>query len=468
MVSIEELEEFHPETRPRNDIGASTLFGEIFRESLIYVIESKSFYVYNGKFWEKDTDDLKTHEMAKTFALSILNYFNSEKYGNEDAAKWYAKYLAREKRVKLISDARSIDPKHLDHFDKQPYLFNCQNCTVNLATGAMTKHDPADYITKMSNVWYDPDAKSKEFEKFISDIMEGDSGMIGYLQEALGYSLTSATFLECFFITYGATTRNGKGTLDGTMMHMLGDYAKAANYETFESKKFKSSGGASEDVARLAGARYVSVSEPSAGMVLDASLVKRLSGNDVITARHLYESSFDFVASFKLWINTNYLPIVPDETVFKSNRIHLIPFNRHFSDKEQDKGLKSRLKKKEHISGAFNWCMEGFQRMAGKGKLEQPESVIEELFKYQEDNDKVGEFLNECCVCSIDANKRETMTKVYKAYKWWMTENGYKGIMTKKNLKKALVNKGIEVRAYQGQDRVFGRELTDIVPSHVI
>lgn len=49
------------------------------------------------------------------------------------------------------------------------------------------------------------------------------------------------------------------------MMHLLGDYAATASYETFESKKYKSGSGASEDLARLAGARYVSCNEPPDG-----------------------------------------------------------------------------------------------------------------------------------------------------------------------------------------------------------
>lgn len=467
MLSVEELEKFKPERRPRNDIGASTLFNDIYRSSLIYVIESKSFYFYNGKFWEKDVDDLHAHEKAKEFAVSLTNYFSDKEHENEDALKWYARYFPREKRVRLVNDVKSIDPKNMSMFDKQPILFNCQNCTVNLATGEGKPHDPMDYITHISNVWFDPDAISIDFENFVADIMEEDRYLIEYLQECLGYSLSGSTFLECFFITYGATTRNGKGTLDGTMMHLLGTYAKAANYETFESRKYKSGSGASEDVARLAGARYVSVSEPAFGMVLDGSLIKRLSGNDVITARRLYEGSFDFIASFKIWINTNHLPVVPDETVFSSGRLQLIPFNKHFGEAEQDRGLKAKLKKRENISGIFNWCMQGFQRMATNGRLKQPETVIKELFKYQEDNDKVGEFLNDCCVKAIEENNKITMTRVYKAYKWWMNENGYKGILAKKNLKKALVSRGIKTGIYDHQEQVFGRELTDIIPKNV-
>lgn len=127
----------------------------------------------------------------------------------------------------------------MEVFNEHPYLFNCQNCTVNLVTGDMHLHTPDDFLNKISNVWYDPDAKSKDWEKFISDIMENDAELIEYIQKCLGYSISAATFQECFFTAYGKTTRNGKGTLDGTIQHMLGDYARAADPATFESKNIK-------------------------------------------------------------------------------------------------------------------------------------------------------------------------------------------------------------------------------------
>ena len=171
-----------------------------------------------------------------------------------------------------------------------------------------------------------------------------------------------------------------KGTLNNTMLHMLGDYGKAAPYEVFESKKYKTNGGASEDLARLAGSRYVSVSEPAEGITLDSALIKTLSGNDRVTARNLYENSFEFTATFKIWINTNHLPVIPDDTVFKSGRVQLIPFNKHFSEEEQDRGLKARLTSRANIAGAFNWCMKGFQLMAEKGGLTIP-AIIRKRWK---------------------------------------------------------------------------------------
>lgn len=463
MIPVEDLEKIQPERYPRNDIGTSNLFSTVWESVLIYVPERKGFFVYDGKVWKKDIDDLQTHELAKEFVLSIMEYFRQKEPDNDEAIKYYSKYLTRDKRNRLINDTRSINPVKADTFDKQAYLFNCQNCTVNLATGGVHAHDPTDYLTKISNVWYDPEAESEDFENFIKTIMQGDSELIEYIQRALGYSLSAATFQECFFITYGATTRNGKGTLNNTMIYMLGDYAKTAPYEVFESKRYKSSGGASEDIARLAGSRYVSVSEPAEGITLDSALIKTLSGNDTITARYLYENSFEFIASFKIWINTNHLPAIPDDTVFKSGRVQLIPFNKHFSEEEQDRGLKARLTKKENISGAFNWCMKGFQLMAEEGGLKVPDVIKREVEKYREDNDRIGEFLKECFVVEDMGGKSKVkMSIVYKIYCNWCKDNGYKA-WNKKNFKNKLGER-VSIQPYIGQDCIFGYSIEPNIP----
>lgn len=463
MISVEELEKLRPEKYPRNDIGTSNLFSTVYSSALVYVPERKSFFVYDGKVWKKDIGDLETHEFAKEFVLSIMEYFRQKEEDNEEVLKHYSKYLSRDKRKKLIDDTKSIKPISIDQFDKQPYFVNCLNCTVNIATGEYHSHDPADYLTSLSNVWYDPNAKSEDFENFIDSIMEGNRDLIEYLKRALGYSISSATFQECFFITYGRTTRNGKGTLNSTIMHMLGDYAKTASYEVFESKKYKSNSNASEDIARLAGARYVSVSEPEEGMTLNSSLIKTLSGNDRITARYLYENSFEFVASFKLWINTNHLPAIPDDTVFKSGRVQLIPFNKHFNQSEQDKGLKARLIKKENISGIFNWCMKGFQLMAEEGGLKIPEIIKKEIEKYQENNDRIGEFLQECFTADLEGKHREKLSKVYRVYAHWCKENGYK-VLNKKNFKNKMCER-ISVDSYRGQDHLVGYYINQEIPA---
>lgn len=464
MLSLEEIKNIEPEKYQRNDIGTSKLFLKCYENKVIYVTERKAFFVYTGKRWELDTEDLKVHELAKDFALAMMNYFKEIAQENDEILKYYSSYCRRERRVKLIQDAKSINPVSFEIFDRQPYLFNCQNCTVDLVTGNAHEHSADDYLSMISNVEYVQGAKSPEFEKFVNEVMEGNQEMIDYLKRSLGYSLSAATFQECFFITYGNTTRNGKGTLNSVMVHLLGDYAKSANYESFANKKYASSGTtASEDIARLSGARYVAVSEPAEGMVLDAALIKKLSGNDTLTARNLYEKSFEFVAAFKIWINTNHLPIIRDLSVFDSERLQLFSFNRHFAPDEQDRGLKARLTSKENISGAFNWCMEGFQLMAAEGGIKMPKSIRKEIDAYRDDNDIITEFLADCFVDDYDASHTEKFSAVYRLYSNWCKDSGYLALGKKRFKTKLFEHMGIK-RGTDNVDLVVGYAVKEDIP----
>lgn len=98
-----------------------------------------------------------------------------------------------------------------------------------------------------------PEATSELWERFIDDVTQGDKDTAIYLQKAMGYGLTGDTSEECFFTLYGATTRNGKGTLMETYMALVGGYGRAARPETIAQKDKTNSNAPTEDIARLAG-----------------------------------------------------------------------------------------------------------------------------------------------------------------------------------------------------------------------
>ena len=64
-----------------------------------------------------------------------------------------------------------------------------------------------------------------------------------------------------------------------------------------------------------------------------------MTGRDGLTARFLYENSFDFYPHFKIYINTNHRPNIQDVTLFTSDRIYIVPFERHFDAAAQDHTL---------------------------------------------------------------------------------------------------------------------------------
>lgn len=301
-------------------------------------------------------------------------------------------------------------------------VFNCLNGTLNLETGVFAPHKADDMLSKLAGVNYDPEAKADRWERFIGEVMEGNQDNAAFLQKALGYALTGDTRHECFFILYGPTSRNGKGTTMETYMCMMGDYGKAAKPDTIGQKQTPNGSGPSEDIARLVGARFVNISEPDKKLVLSAALVKTLTGNDTITARFLHENSFEYRPQFKLFINTNHLPAVTDVTLFSSGRVKVLPFKRHFSEQERNEGLKAELAQAENMSGLLNWCLQGLWLIKETG-FDAPDDVLEAVGEYRKASDKIGRFLDD----EMEQNPQgETRTvDAYNRYKTWCSINGH-------------------------------------------
>jgi putative DNA primase/helicase len=422
-----DLGKMKPFKNPRyynTDIGNSNLFADYYKSVARYVPERKKWFVYDGRVWASDTGNLKVMKLCKSLANQLMYYALSIK--DENLRKTYiksaGKWQERRKREIILRDAQDVYPLSMSEFDSDIYLLNCLNGTLNLKDGDFYPHQAKDYITKMAGVNYDPSARCDRWIAFIDEVMCGDKEKADFFQKSLGYALTGDTRHESMFILFGATTRNGKGTSMETFLNICGDYGRTSRPETIGMKMNSSSSAPSEDVARLAGARFVNISEPDKRLVLSAALLKSLTGNDTINARFLHENSFDFRPQFKIFINTNHLPTVTDLTLLTSGRVKIIPFERHFEEWEQDKNLKNLFSKKENLSGILNWVIEGYRKLQTDG-FKVPDSVKEATYDYHKENDKIGLFVEERLI--KDANAEERTSALYFAYQNWCRGNGY-------------------------------------------
>jgi P4 family phage/plasmid primase-like protien len=427
-----------------NDIGMGYLFADAYKNISRFVLEAKSWYVYDGRVWKADLNGAIVAQQARDLMDYLLDCRNL--LDDEAREKWVdfiSKRLKKSARDTMIADALSEYPVSIQDFDKDPYMFNCQNCTLNLKDFTQHAHRPSDFLSKISNVIFDPKAKCDRWTTFINEIMQDDIDKAKFLQKGLGYTLTGDTSKECFFILYGSTSRNGKGTTMETTLHIIGDYGRTTEPETITQKQNQSGGNPSEDIAGLKGARFVNISEPDKGIRLNNALVKRVTGGDSIRARFLHQNSFEFRPEFKLFINTNHLPRITDDTVFKSGRVKLIPFERHFPESEQDDNLKPFFKQPENMSGIFNWFIEGLKLLNNEG-LKQPESVRAATAQYQEDSDTIGVFIRECLIEAKNSNV--TLKEVYKEYEQWCENNGFNPL-NNRNLSTEFRRKGLKVES---------------------
>ena len=426
IPDTEALRALQPELNPRylsTDIGNSRLYSDYYSGVARYVPERKLWYIFRGKRWEPDIGGLKAMELCKKLANALMVYaFNiSDEQLRKDYIDRCKKWQARRTRETILKDAQGVYPIPMDAFDTDPFLFNCQNGTIHLRDMTFLPHAPEDKITKISDVIYDPDARCDRFDRFVDEIMSGDQDRARFLQRSLGYALSGDTRFECLFILYGATTRNGKGTLMESVLRVMGEYGSTVRPETISMKQNASSQNPTEDIARLAGIRFANISEPSRGLLLNAAQVKSMTGNDTLNARFLHENSFDFQPQFKIYMNTNYLPVITDMTLFSSGRIMIIPFERHFEGDQQDKSLKQTFMLPENQSAILNWLLEGYKALKLEG-LFIPDSVRFATERYRHESDKVGLFIED--EMEPVSNAEERTSAVYDRYKKWCDANG--------------------------------------------
>ena len=380
---------------PWTDSGAARLFVDACGDRCKFAADRKKWLYYDGRRWDADGENaVKEQLRALADALTVYGLRDVADDRRADFLKWAASWQKLRQRETIMRDAASVAPVTSDAFDRDPFVLNVQNGTLDLKTFSLKPHSAGDLLSRVAAVAYDPAAAAPRWLQFIDEITGGDRALARYLQKCAGYSLTGDTRHECMFIAFGPTSRNGKSTLLETVGAMLGDYSATANPETFTKASRTGDNSPREDIARLAGVRFVVASELPRGCELNAALVKQLTGRDSIKARRLYESSFEFTPQFKLFFNSNHRPRVDDLTVFQSERIKMLPFNVHFTQDRRDPNLKHALQTPESLSGVLNWALEGLQLLRAEG-FKEPAAVLDATEEYRRKSDKLGLFLDE-------------------------------------------------------------------------
>ncbi len=411
-----------------DEMSMGTLFAKCYHHNTIYCPEMKQWYIYDGSRWIKDVGALTTSDRLKEFTRLMLLYCNE--IDDEAVAKDYKKFVSklgdRRVRDRIMRDAQSDAAVSIEQFDSDPYLINLENGTYDLRKQKFYFHRAEDYLTMKANCYYILPTMVVRFDrwdKFISEIMMGDKKMMDYLQRALGYSILGVAKEECMFFAHGKTTRNGKGTLLNTIMKVLGDYASSIDTSFItRSGTQRNYNQADPMLAALKSVRFLVMSESDEQSKLDEQAIKNYTGRDPITTRQLYGDAFTFTPQFTMWLSCNTLPDVHDKSLFSSDRIKIIEFNKHFSKAERDTTLKEQFSTDDARATIFMWLLEGYKKYVKRGLADEPESVQHAVENYERSNDTERIFVEE--MCEIDAHSKTSRTEIYNAYRRWCKNNG--------------------------------------------
>ena len=425
----------------RTDLGNAERFVDSLRDRVLWCPARKSFLVWDGKRfgWDERGEVIKlAHQIARGIFHDAAD---AEGEDEQKAITKWALASQNESRINaMLSQAKPYLAVGMEELDRDPWLVNCQNGTLDLRTGRLKDHAPTDRITKIVPVDFEPEAPRPRFKRFLEEALV-DGALIKFVKRYSGYTLTGVTRERLLAILYGYG-KNGKTTLVELLHEALGDYARNTDVETLLIKKYQ---GVGNDVAALKGARFVAAAEVEKGRRLAESKVKQLTGRDTVTARFLFGENFDFKPEFKLWLSTNNKPVIQgtDDAIW--DRIRLIPFKHRFEGRRADPKLPDKLR--AELAGVFAWMVEGCLEWQEHG-LEEPETVTEATKQYREEMDTLAAFLDETCV--VGASHRVLAERLYQCYAMWCDKSG-----EHKDPKKAFVAR-LEERGFSRRRETAG------------
>lgn len=275
-----------------------------------------------------------------------------------------------------------------EDFDRDPWLFNCANGTLDLRTGFLRDHDPADKLRGIAPTDWDPEALASTWDKFLNEVLP-DPDVRSYLQVLLGMSLVGQTVIHVLPVFVGSG-RNGKGTLIHALTSVMGvDYSGPVDKSLLISTKFESH---PTKLMALKGKRFVMASETEQGDRFASASLKALTGGDAITARGMRQDQQSFSPSHTMVLLTNSLPEVDALDKAMWARLKLFQFTADFEGRE-DRTISDRLQAER--SGILGWMVAGVQRYLAEGLPQDPLGVTMATGDWRMDENSFLQFANE-------------------------------------------------------------------------
>jgi putative DNA primase/helicase len=379
-----------PRSQQRNDIitedSAAVEFVEENADKLRYCHSTGAWFQWDGNIWRREDTQLAFH-WARLLARRLVEDQDKKMRsaaGKTAFASGVEKFAQRDRAMAVT----------VDYWDRDQWLLGTPAGTVDLRTGKLRPGDPTDGITK-STLISPADTDCPLWLKFLDETTGGDSELIRFLQQWLGYCLTGSTREHALIFLYGGGG-NGKGVFLNTTARIFGDYAATAAMDTFAASKNERH---PTDLAKLRGARIVTSSETEEGHAWAEARIKSLTGGDKISARFMRQDFFEYYPQFKLTIIGNHKPVLRNVDDAMRRRVNIIPFLR--KPPVVDRQLEDKLLLE--APGILQWIVEGCLDWQANGLI-RPAVVQAATADYFSDQDVFGHWIEECCDVALETS----------------------------------------------------------------
>jgi putative DNA primase/helicase len=183
----------HAEQIRYSDAGNALRLAKTCGDNIVYCVQADEYYIWDGTRWVRDLNSVNMLRMAK--AVTERMFEEAKLLGDEEARSLRSHALKSQSASRLAAMV-TLGKLHVRNvnrgdFDRDPWLFNCLNGTMDLKAGKLRPHDRNDLMSKKAPVKYDAAADCPLWKKCLSDWMLGDAEKAAYLQRQAGYAMTA-------------------------------------------------------------------------------------------------------------------------------------------------------------------------------------------------------------------------------------------------------------------------------------
>lgn len=388
-------------TKPANeyglhDDGNGEHLIDMYGSNIKYVDGRDDWVIWSGGRWHKDTNGrdaglafrrVRWAQEQFVSDLRLARAANPKDKAVSAALREWSMWAKRSGNVSGIKNAldraagqyvRGSDERvamHSTKFDANPKLIGCKNGIVELDNDCSLREPrKEDYVTYNTNVNYVPwDTEIANqsglldsyklwleyLDLFIPDPHPEIPDYRQFVQKVLGYCLVGANPEKLLIFLYGPHD-TGKSTLLGAIKGALGDYYGQIDQSLFSPRPLN------PGLIRAVPLRVTGMSEIEYGK-MDGSTIKRLTGNDTVTAEAKFSNQiFQGRPQFTTLIACNNEPNISNADEALKERILILPFETQVA---RNKRMYSRQTDLENLCGeaVFAWLIEGWKMYLREG-----------------------------------------------------------------------------------------------------
>jgi P4 family phage/plasmid primase-like protien len=426
------------------------MYGDIYRCASI---KDNTWYEFRNHRWVNTQQaytlsERLSSEVCSEFANNssdqVTAGLRQDHRNNDDVEKISKKLFSIYNKLKDVHFKDSVlkacrnkfyDPKFEEKLNKNTKLFGFENGIFDLNTMSFRDGVPEDYLTFTAGYDFreftDEHPKILEILDYFAKVQPNAEPREWLLRLIATYADGSTKNQN--FIFWPGSGGNGKSTTIDLTKYSFGEYSCPLPVKVLTGPTPDAT-VATPALSDKKGKRFVPVSEPAYGDILNVATMKLFTGNDEIPARGLYQDMMYFKPQFKMVLACNKLPRIKDLDNGCWRRILVLLFPSKFVDNPRKKNEFKRDPdlidgKLESWKDGFMWYLlrrvyprylEDEKKCKGLG-LKVPQSVLEETEKYRISSDKFFEFLKKHANKASEED-REDIKPLYSLYKEWFKE----------------------------------------------